>query len=89
MNVKVTKDNVSILNKDELKVHVGEYKVNLINFDFSEEYTSAPLIFSTSLNVAGAQDLKSVDNSVKVSSPGNSSKPLDTTMFASANPLSL
>lgn len=39
MNVKVTKDNVSILNKDELKVHVGEYKVNLINFDFSEEYT--------------------------------------------------
>ena len=56
---------------------------------FSEEYTSAPLIFSTSLNVAGAQDLKSADNSVKFSSPGNSSNPLDTTVFASANPLSL
>lgn len=38
MEVKVTKDNVFIT--EENKIHVGEYKVNKINFNFSEEYTS-------------------------------------------------
>ena len=40
MNVKVTKDNVSILNKNELQIHTGEYKINEIFFDLSEEYTN-------------------------------------------------
>lgn len=39
MQVQVTKDKVTILDKCAIKVHKGEYNVNKITFDLSEEYT--------------------------------------------------
>lgn len=39
MQVQVTKDKVTILDKCTVKVHKGEYNINKITFDLSEEYT--------------------------------------------------
>ena len=39
MQVQVTKDKVTILDKCTVKVHKGEYNINRITFDLSEEYT--------------------------------------------------
>ena len=51
MNVQVTKDNVTILSKDN--IHEGEYKVNELSFDFSEEYTSDLVINAVFTNELG------------------------------------
>ena len=40
MQVYVTKDKVTIVDKCTFKVHKGEYNINKIAIDFSEEYTS-------------------------------------------------
>lgn len=40
MKVCVTKDNVTIVDEHSIKIHKGEYNVNKINFNLSEEYTS-------------------------------------------------
>ena len=36
MKVKVTKNDVFILDKHELNIHIGEYNINKLIFDFSE-----------------------------------------------------
>lgn len=51
MNVKVTKDNVCILNKES--VHEGEYKINELSFEFSEEYSSDLVINAVFTNELG------------------------------------
>ena len=51
MNIKVTKDNVCIINKEY--VHEGEYKINELSFDFSEEYTSDLVINAVFTNELG------------------------------------
>lgn len=40
MQVQVSKDKVTILDKCTVKVHKGEYNVNKITFDLSKEYTN-------------------------------------------------
>lgn len=40
MQVKVTKDKVLILDKETIKIHEGEYKINKLMFEMSDEYTS-------------------------------------------------
>lgn len=51
MNIKVTKDNVCILEREN--VHEGEYKINELSFDFSEEYTSDLVINAVFTNELG------------------------------------
>ena len=51
MNVQVTKDNVTILSKDN--IHEGEYRINELSFDFSEEYTSDLVINAVFTNELG------------------------------------
>ena len=51
MQVKVTKDNVSIIDS-EYQVHKGEYRVNGIEYEFSEEYENltCKAIFNDGIN---------------------------------------
>ena len=51
MVINVTKDNVTITNKAQ--VHKGEYNVNTLEFEFSEEYSeiSKMAVFSTPIDV--------------------------------------
>ena len=51
MNIKVTKDNVCIINKEY--VHEGEYKINELSFEFSEEYSSDLVINAVFTNELG------------------------------------
>ena len=51
MNIKVTKDNVTIINRES--VHEGEYKINELSFEFSEEYTSDLVINAVFTNELG------------------------------------
>ena len=51
MNINVTKDNVCIINKEY--VHEGEYKINELSFDFSEEYTPDLVINAVFTNESG------------------------------------
>lgn len=61
MNIKVTKDNVCILNKES--VHEGEYKINELSFEFSEEYTSDLVINAVFTNELGkAYQVSVIDN---------------------------
>ncbi|HIQ90952.1 MAG TPA: hypothetical protein IAB27_04950 [Candidatus Coprosoma intestinipullorum] len=61
MNVKVTKDNVCIIERGN--VHEGEYKINELSFDFSEEYTSDLVINAVFTNELGkAYQMSIIDN---------------------------
>ena len=61
MNVQVTKDNVTILSKDN--IHEGEYRINELSFDFSEEYTSDLVINAVFTNELGnAYQVSIIDN---------------------------
>ena len=61
MNVQVTKDNVTILSKDN--IHEGEYRINELSFDFSEEYTSNLVINAVFTNELGkAYQMSIIDN---------------------------
>ena len=61
MNVKVTKDNVCIIERGN--VHEGEYKINELSFDFSEEYTSDLVINAVFTNELGkAYQVSVIDN---------------------------
>lgn len=51
MNIKVTKDNVCIIDKEY--VHEGEYKINELSFEFSEEYTPDLVINAVFTNELG------------------------------------
>lgn len=51
MNIKVTKDNVTIINRES--VHEGEYKINELSFEFSEEYSSDLVINAVFTNELG------------------------------------
>lgn len=51
MNIKVTKDNVCIIERGN--VHEGEYKVNELSFEFSEEYSSDLVINAVFTNELG------------------------------------
>ena len=51
MNIKVTKDNVCIIERGN--VHEGEYKINELSFEFSEEYTSDLVINAVFTNELG------------------------------------
>ena len=50
MKVKVTKNDVFILDKHELNIHIGEYNINKLIFDFSEEYTENLIINAVFMN---------------------------------------
>ena len=61
MNVQVTKDNVTILSKDN--IHEGEYRINELSFDFSEEYTSDLVINAVFTNeLVNAYQVSVIDN---------------------------
>ena len=60
MNVQVTKDNVTILSKDN--IHEGEYRINELSFDFSEEYTSDLVINAVFTNELGKAHQMSIIN---------------------------
>lgn len=61
MNIKVTKDNVCIIERGN--VHEGEYKINELSFDFSEEYTSDLVINAVFTNELGkAYQVSVIDN---------------------------
>lgn len=61
MNIKVTKDNVCIINKEY--VHEGEYKINELSFEFSEEYSSDLIINAVFTNELGkAYQMSIIDN---------------------------
>ena len=61
MNIKVTKDNVCIIERSN--VHEGEYKINELSFDFSEEYTSDLVINAVFTNELGkAYQVSVIDN---------------------------
>ena len=51
MNIKVTKDNVCIIERGN--VHEGEYKINELSFEFSEEYSSDLVINAVFTNELG------------------------------------
>lgn len=52
MQVKVTKDNVSIIDSD-YQIHKGEYRANGIEYEFSEEYENltCKAIFNDGTNI--------------------------------------
>ena len=61
MKINVTKDNVCILNKES--VHEGEYKINELSFEFSEEYSSDLIINAVFTNELGkAYQMSIIDN---------------------------
>lgn len=61
MNINVTKDNVCIINKEY--VHEGEYKINELSFEFSEEYTPDLVINAVFTNELGkAYQMSIIDN---------------------------
>ena len=61
MKIKVTKDNVCIINKEY--IHEGEYKINELSFDFSEEYTPDLVINAVFTNGLGkAYQMSIIDN---------------------------
>ena len=61
MNINVTKDNVCILNKES--VHEGEYRINELSFEFSEEYSSDLIINAVFTNELGkAYQMSIIDN---------------------------
>ena len=61
MNIKVTKDNVCIINKEY--IHEGEYKINELSFEFSEEYSSDLVINAVFTNELGkAYQVSVIDN---------------------------
>lgn len=63
MNVKVTKDNVCIIERGN--VHEGEYKINELSFEFSEEYTSDLVINAVFTNELGkAYQVSVIDNKI-------------------------
>ncbi len=61
MQVKVTKNNVCLLNHDTY-IHQGEYNVNEIIFEFSQEYTSDLVINALFTNKNGKAYQMSIIN---------------------------
>ena len=51
MNIQVTRDKVCIIEKEN--IHKGEYKINELTFDFSDEYTSDLVINAVFTNELG------------------------------------
>lgn len=51
MNIQVTRDKVCIIEKEN--IHKGEYKINELTFDFSDEYTSDLVISAVFTNELG------------------------------------
>lgn len=61
MKIKVTQNNVCLLNHDSY-IHQGEYNVNEISFEFSQEYTSDLVINALFTNKKGKAYQMSIIN---------------------------
>ena len=65
MNIQVTRDKVCIIEKEN--IHKGEYKINELTFDFSDEYTSDLVINAVFTNKLGnTYQVSIIDNKCQI-----------------------